>query len=152
MFRSLPLLVVIGLFMSAASQGEVYRWVNEEGVTVYSQLPPPGGTTDVVKPPPPAPAGAKTLPPVYEQLKALEDRKSERQAREKRQAELQQWHAKRRANCETARRNLEILQGPTRRLISTQGTDYQRLSEERRQEMITEAKDQIEEFCTGRAP
>jgi hypothetical protein len=153
MSRFLLALVVSGLLLSTSGQAEMYRWVNEDGVTVYSQLPPPDHRqADVVKPPPPPPTGAETLPSVDDQLKQIQEQKAARQKVKSRQAELREWHAKRQANCDAARRNLQVLQGPTRRLVATPGADYERLTEERRQEMIQEAKDQIEEFCTRREP
>jgi len=147
MNRHLLTLIILVAVITAGVQAKTYRWVNEEGVTVYSQYPPPDGKGDVVKPPPPPPTGSEPFPSVQEQLKKLEETRAARQTQEKRKADRTQQEAQRRALCENARRNLQALQGPPRQL-NISGSGYERLTEERRQQLIQTTKEQIARFCT----
>ncbi len=47
------ILIVFTLLISAPLAAKTYRWVDENGVTVYSQKPPPAGPVIEIKPPPP---------------------------------------------------------------------------------------------------
>jgi len=151
MTRHLLTLLILAAVITAGVQAKTYRWINEDGVTVYSQSPPPDGASDVVKPPPPPPTGSEPFPSVQEQLKKLEEKRAARQTQEERRVDRTQQEAQRRAVCETARRNLQALQGPPR-LVSISGGGYERLTEERRQQLIQAAKDQIERFCPEPTP
>ncbi|MFP5506829.1 MAG: DUF4124 domain-containing protein [Gammaproteobacteria bacterium] len=136
-------LAVFGL-----AQAAMYKWVDENGVTQYSQYPPPGRDYQTVTPPPaPAedPEGAQQR---LEQLLQKQDEaykaKTEAAAQEQKSAET----AKRREqNCQAARQNLERLTtGGNRRIVGPDGVAYYP-TEEERQERIAKARQQIEEFC-----
>ena len=51
--------IIATLLMTPLATAEVYKWVDEEGITHYSQQPPPGGEAQVISPgvssPPSAP-------------------------------------------------------------------------------------------------
>jgi hypothetical protein len=56
------IIALLALLMAAAgAQSEIYKWVDEDGVTHYSQQPPPGGEARVIQPgisaPPEPPSG-----------------------------------------------------------------------------------------------
>jgi len=111
-----PLLAAAaGLWLAcapAAGARELYRWVDETGTTVYSQLPPPTGTPATRVEPRAGPQDA-TVQEALERLRGeLEQDFDQRdqQARDaaaasKRAAE----QATRQSNCEAARKNLETL-------------------------------------------
>jgi hypothetical protein len=46
---------VAAAFMAAPASAEVFKWVDEQGVTHYSQQPPPEGAGTIIEPNP-APA------------------------------------------------------------------------------------------------
>jgi hypothetical protein len=140
-------LLIVCLLVAAPATGKTYRWVNDEGVTVYSQTPPPSGQAEVVKPPPPPPTGAETRTPMEERLKRLEAERAEQEKQAQERARAEAERERRQANCRAARRNLEALQGPPRRLFATAGGEFERFTEEERQARIEEAREQIEVFC-----
>jgi hypothetical protein len=144
--QTLPFLIAC-LLIAAPATGKTYRWVNEEGVTVYSQTPPAEGEAEVLRPPPPPPTGAATRTPVQERLEELEAQRAEQEKKAREQARAEQERQRREANCRAARRNLEALQGPPRRLYATAGGEFQRFTEEERQARIEEAREQVEVFC-----
>jgi hypothetical protein len=147
MIRQTLLVLLACLLTAAPAAAKTYRWVNEEGVTVYSQTPPPSGEAEVVKPPPPPPTGAESRTPMEERLEAIEARRAEQEKRAQERARAEAEQERRRVNCQTARRNLEALQGPPRRLYATAGGEFERFTEEERQARIEEAREQIEYFC-----
>ena len=68
--------VITGILLSATIQAGVYRWVDENGVTVYSQVPPP---VDVQKkqmeaPPPPPVTEKEAWEEVNQDWKKMRDR------------------------------------------------------------------------------
>ena len=144
--QTLPILLAC-LVAAAPAAAKTYRWVNEEGVTVYSQTPPPEVEAEVVEPPPPPPTGAEARTPMEERLKALEAQRAEQEKEAQARAQAQAEAQRREANCRAARRNLEALQGPPRRLYATAGGEFERFTEEDRQTRIEEAQEQIEIFC-----
>ncbi len=143
------LILISWLALAGLAQAAMYKWVDENGVTQYTQYPPPNQKSETIVPPPtPAqdPAGAhqkleQTLQKLDEDSKARANAEAER---EKSAAAEQQ----RKQNCQAARSNLEKLTtGGRKRVIGPDGTASY-LSEEDRQARITEAKKQVDEYCS----
>jgi hypothetical protein len=139
------------------ASAEMYQWVDSEGVTHFSQLPPPDAAQAVRTPIPRATAttlSGGALVRQQEQQKVQQMRERDTAIREE-QEEARKKAAKRDAkrdvtnekNCNAARHNYDVLEGLGRRRIRTQGGDYQRLTEEQRQQMIKEAEQMIERSC-----
>lgn len=127
---------------------EMYRWVDDQGVTHFSQVPPPSGVATRLAKPAADPVGnSDTVEQMNQQWQQLQDRQEERREQEQHQQEDQQVQARRQANCRAARNNLGILQGPSNRLVKTPGEDYRRLTEEERQDRIRQAEEIIERDC-----
>lgn len=127
---------------------DVYKWIDEEGQTHYSQQAPVGQETQLIKaPPPPAtlPADAqnKIDQLINEQNEARYDRA--RQAAQQQQTIQQQEQQE--ANCVRSKENLQkFLDNPGRRYKQADGT-VTRLAEEERQKRIQEFKQDIKEYC-----
>jgi hypothetical protein len=127
----------------------MYRWVDENGVTVYSQSPPPSGDAVELQGQP-APS-AETTDAARERLRDQltqdfddEEARSEAEAEKAKQAADE---ALREENCAAARENLEKFQnlGP-RRVLMPDGKTL-RLSEDEVQAQITKAQGQVKTFC-----
>jgi len=143
------LLFLAGSLWLSCAMAETYRWVDENGVTVYSQTPPPGGVqADRIKAPsPPArsPQDAwKGLDKQWQEMQDREDtekeRKVQREADEKLQSEID-------SNCQAAKHNLQVLESHNRKLIKTPDGEYHRVLPEERQKHIEEARKIIQESC-----
>lgn len=131
-----------------AATAEMYRWVDEQGQTHFSQVPPPsGGATRLAQPAADPVGNSDTVQQMNQQWQQLQDRRDERREQEQEQQEDQQVQARRQDNCRAARNNLDVLQGPSNRLIKAPGEDYRRLTEEERQERIRQAEQIIERDC-----
>ena len=146
LFGLLPLLA--GLLAGQTAWSVTYKWVDENGVTIYSQSPPPGGSADVLAPPPPPavdPAEARER--LNRQLQRFEDEREDQEISEQKQSKQADKQAIYQANCSSARSNLRNLQGNPRKLMRTAEGTYERLTDERRQQLIEEAQQLIDTYC-----
>lgn len=119
--------------------GQIYKWVDAQGVTHFGAQPPQGLEASTVVTPP-SPAGQPVAPPRSNEIgdqRAI-DNKVKKQVADQ-QAQLQ-------AYCEQARTNLAQLQNNPRLREEVEGR-MQRLNDEQRQERINEAQKQIAENC-----
>lgn len=141
--------IVVGWLLCAGlAQAAMYKWVDENGVTQYTQYPPPNRKVEVVVPPPPPaedPEGAQKkledlLQRQDEQRKAAETAAQER-------AKTEEQTAARAKNCETARKNLAALTtGGRKRILGPDGVATF-LTDEDREARIAKAKQQIADYC-----
>jgi hypothetical protein len=142
-------MAIAALFLCGGVEAAMYKWVDEAGQTVYSQTPPPSGNaTRIERQAAPAPAeGERQREELRRELERSYDRAVDREQRatERRQAEEQrQARAK---SCEIARRNLEVLQGLSKRQFNTPEGDYRTLADDEREQRIREARDNVEKHC-----
>jgi len=142
-------ITLLGLFaISTALQAGMYRWVDENGVTQYTQTPPPNQDADRLRPPPPPAEDPKTARERLDrQLQAVDDRREDRDladAERRKQAEKRKIAEQ---NCQNARTNLERLDRAGNRLILMPDGNYQRMAEEDRQRRIEEARKVVNENC-----
>ena len=149
--RRYPLLLIPALLWLADAHAGMYRWVDENGVTVYSQTPPPEKPSVRIAPPPPPPAqpaGAADSEGLEQKMQKFQDRQDLKKENAERQAETERIAQRREQECQAARNNLGILEGHPRKLIGTPDGQYHRLTDEERQAQIDKAKGLIEEYCT----
>lgn len=140
----LPLLLLFSTALPAA----MYKWVDENGETHYSQYPPPDRDYEALEPPPPPASDAGQAQQELEGLLQRQD--EERQARqtaEEEAAAAEQQAEQRQKACAAARHNLEILTTGGRKRITGPDGVARYLPEEERQAKIAEAQKQIEEYC-----
>jgi hypothetical protein len=142
--------LIICLLWIAPATAEMYQWVDADGVTHFSQTTPPDSTNAVRTPIPQAPAlGDGALVREQEQkARQMQEqdaiiRKEQEETREK-ATEIEAVNEK---NCAAAKHNYEILQASTRRRYRTPDGEYHRLTEEQRQQRISEAEQMIKRSC-----
>ena len=135
------------LLLVSTAQGKSYRWVDENGVTHYSQRPPVEQKSVEIKPPPPP-----ATPPdeAWKELNAkrlkLEDAREDRKE-DTEQAKKEADYKKKRAEvCTAARNNLAAYEGPPG-LVQTPNGEYKRFTEEEREAKRQEARKLIQEYC-----
>lgn len=143
---------VLLLFWSGLVHSAIYKWVDERGVTNYTQYRPADGQAGeqvrVVVPP----AGSKTSPSTAQQrlesqLKTLADNQAERDEAAKAQADAAAEKQQRAENCTKAQSNLtKLTTGGRKRIVGADGV-ARYMTEEERQEHIAEAEEQIKESC-----
>ena len=136
----IPLLLLLAHPLPATAA--VYQWVDENGVTVYSQTPPLSGdarkiTTQSV------PENTVAKSKLHELRQKADDLREDRMLKKEDKAKEREEALRKKSNCEAARQNLTNLQGLGRRLYGGK-----RLTEEERQQKIEEAQKQIKENCS----
>jgi len=141
-------LVLATLLVSVSVHAEIYKWVDENGQTHYSQQPPASGEAQVVDVPPPPPIDPDTaqeeVDQLIEQQQAAEEAEQEAQQQAEEEAAQQ---AIREENCRIARQNLtQYENNPGRRVVDEEG-NVTRLVEEERQQKMLEFQEQIDLYC-----
>jgi hypothetical protein len=135
--------------ISSLVQADVYKWIDQQGQTHYSQTPPPPGqSSTLIKTARPPSLDAENQQKEIDTLiqqQADAQKQKEQQLQQQRQAAAE---AEQKAeSCKLARHNLQQYQdNPGRRVMDSQG-NVTRPSEEDRQEMIKKMQDAIKEFC-----
>ncbi|VVO10789.1 DUF4124 domain-containing protein [Pseudomonas fluorescens] len=117
---------------------QIYKWVDAQGVTHFDAQPPQGqeATTVTPSPPPGKPTAAPRSSAIGDQ-QAI-DNKVKKQVAEQ--------EARLKAFCEQARTNLAQLQNNPRLREEVDG-GMRRLTDEQRQDRLTEAQKQIADNC-----
>ncbi len=124
----------------------IYQWVGADGQTEYGDHPPVGSNA--------RPIGATTAnrnpdkkrQPLESRLQQMEAEKGKQDSIEAADAEMQRNAEIRKSNCETAKSNLEILGKDGARLKMPDG-NFKQLTQDDKQPMIDQAKQQIKESC-----
>jgi hypothetical protein len=143
--RPLLLLSAICLY-SSASIAEMYKWVDADGNTNYTQSPPPAGTeAKTLKPPP-------TIDPEHAKSQLENRKKILQEARDRRKQttddknKQKQEQAEQKAQCEKARKRLASYQRPRVNLLDKDGNPS-RATEEQRQENLEKSRESIKKLC-----
>jgi hypothetical protein len=128
---------------------QLYRYVDEDGVTVYSQVPPPTGEATTITPDP-GPGDAEreaAIERLRGQLESDFDRRTEAERRTGEEA-TEAADAERRAkNCSAARTNLERLTNLGGRYLTLPDGRMVKPDAEQQQRLIEQARGQIQDNC-----
>ncbi len=146
MQRILPALVL--LCFSIASHSAIYKWVDENGVTQFSEFPPSQQEAEQVRgaaPPTEDPDAARER--LQQRLDGFDQRREAESVRREEQAAQQEQQALRQRNCEVARHNLEIMARGGRTRILTESGEATYLTEEQRLERLETARKAVQENC-----
>lgn len=116
MKNAVCLIVILGSLSFAAVAAELYKWVDENGVIHYSQMPPENALTEEVEvqeqyPDAEPPPGESIYGEVIEQQKTRRDLEQQREAAEKLKRETHDAEKSRGSqNCSQAIHYLQTLQ------------------------------------------
>ena len=142
----LPLLLAITWI--GAAEARMYRWIDEDGTTVYSQSPPASGEAAEIKintstsaPPKESVTGESSQPD--SQTRESPEKPADGPSKE----EIAASNKIKSENCTAARYNLNLDTNLGNRLVKTPDGLYKRLTEEERQQKIEESRKQVGEFC-----
>lgn len=143
------LLLATGLLIACLpTHAAMYKWVDENGVTQFSQTPPRDQPAERLRPPPPPaedPAAARER--LQKQIDGFDNRRLMEEVGAEEQAKQDADAAERNKRCEAARRNLETLQlGGGRRIRDESGAVI-RPTDEWREQRMEEARKAIAEYC-----
>lgn len=142
------ILLAFGLFsFSIASQGAIYKWVDENGVTQFSQFPPTEQAAERVVPAPAPAADPSVQERLQRQLEGFDERQQAREEARQQQAQDREAKARRQRNCETARHNLGILERSNSMRVETAPGEYTYLSEEERLRRLEAGRQAVRQYC-----
>lgn len=124
----------------------MYKWVDEDGVTHYTQQPPPPGVeAETIKPPSDVDTeGAERS--LKEREKFLDELSGERNKKREDQEQAQQIERENKEACGKARQRLQSFQNPRINFVDEDG-NRRRATEEERQRELKKARDYIQENC-----
>ena len=136
------------LLISTCVQAEAYRWVDENGVTVYSQSPPPDGTAEKIKPPPaPAEDPDSAQRHLDAEMQRLEDYREDKALAADKANKAAEIRRIKEENCTKAKANLENLTVVRQRLARQPDGSYLPIDENERQAKLEQARRDIDENC-----
>lgn len=145
---NLLLALVIGLLAAQASLAATYKWVDADGNVVYSQTKPPAGTpTQEVK----KRSFGTTDQDAQDELQRLRDKSNspekDREIKQKVAAEQSDHDRKSKENCDISRKNLSLLQSPSRITLTDPDGNQYFPSDEEKAGRISKAEDDVAEYC-----
>jgi len=147
MIRSL-LAVAVLLLLSTSYGGQVYKWVDENGTTVYSQTPPPRQQAEKIAPPPPPPTNPETARQELDaQIKRLDEARTTRLMTEQEGTAKRTSQQQSKAACEQARQRLAAIPASPQVVMQSPDGTARRLSYEELQKLREEAEKQVADFC-----
>lgn len=126
---------------TTAHAAQIYKWVDDQGVTHFDAQPPAGRQTqqiDIQKPPAaPATGNSKSTVDEEAEQRAVDDVVKKKIAQEE---------SRRAEDCKILRTNLSQLQNNPRVREQVEG-GLKRLSEDERQGRIAETQQAIKDYC-----
>lgn len=138
MFIAASLLLALS---APALAGQVYKWVDDKGVTHFGAQPPQGQeavqvNTTVAQPR--LPAALPSLPAQPDPQRAIDDKVKQ---------EVAEQEAQRQKYCTDLRTNLAQLRNNPRLRVTEDNGESRRLNQEERQSRIAETEKAIEDGC-----
>jgi len=128
----------------------MYRWVDDTGAIVYSQSPPPDGraTSTVTPPPPPSSSADSERQQFEERVKQADEARKKQQAGQKKEQEAATKDADRKRNCDSARRNLEVIENrPPQSRFQMPNGEFRRFTDEEREAELKKAREVVQKNC-----
>ena len=145
--RETMLALVLALTTQAVA-AEVYRWIDDAGNTVYSQIPPRDGRPVNVPRPAARPAEpAQAQKQLRDLQQRLEDSREDRQLATESLKKQQEKQKIKDENCRKARKNLAILRQQGRPRIRQPDGSYRRYTASETAQKIAEQERVIERDC-----
>lgn len=141
------LVITLSLVISFNVSAEVYKWVDENGNTHYSQSPPTSDAEvkkiDINTKHDAADAQEK----VSKQTEKADALREERITKAEEKAKLEQEKKAQQEKCDQAKNALASYTGNPRLLTEADDGGQRKLNEEERQQRILESKKAVNDFC-----
>jgi hypothetical protein len=129
----------------------VYKWVDENGQTIYSQTPPPAGTGSVERikaPPRPSSNSGTPAQKSKNDAAALNEPQSEKKTQEQDKKKLQQAETERKKHCDEMREDVDtLINKPIVRRTSENGGESVVLTTEEREADVKVLRERLKKEC-----
>jgi hypothetical protein len=136
----------LSLLVLPALAQQMYKWVDEKGVTHYSETPPPDGTKGAAK--------IEVKTPTPDRPANDNWRERERQSREQRakqgvadEQERKKEESQRDSNCRRAQRQADVMSRPTGVYRLNDKGERVFLEDKERDAKLEEARQEIARYC-----
>ncbi|MEQ8428078.1 MAG: DUF4124 domain-containing protein [Gammaproteobacteria bacterium] len=142
------LVLVLAMSVAFSAQAKMYKWVDEDGVTHYTQTPPPGDIeSKTIKPRTgPAPKAADKKDNSIGKNQKDKDDKKKAEAESDDGISDAEYEAQVKQACESARKSYQSYQRPRVNIQNEDGS-YRVAGEEERQAGLKRAQDAINKYC-----
>ena len=134
------------LISVSEANAKMYKWVDNEGNTHYTQSPPPGDIQAEVLKPPSKIDTESAQAQIEQRLKEAEKLRESRLKENEFQEIEKKNEAIREENCKRARQRLNTYSRP-RGLIQQEDGSRTRVDEETRQSELVKSQSMVEEYC-----
>jgi len=136
----------------SAEDNKIYRWVDPADKSIhYSQTVPAGVTYESVEVKTAPSTGTDTQKRLQEMEKSVDEGVKSREADAEKKKQQAAEAANRKQQCQQLRDRLTMLENsPGKLLYKDKSGQMTRMTEERRQQNITEFKNQMETVCSPR--
>jgi hypothetical protein len=128
------------------AQAEMYKWVDAQGNTHYTQSPPPDDIQYSTVAPPPKVEPGQANERIQRQKQIVDTIQKQRSAAQEEQRLVDEDKQAREQNCKLGRDRLASYERPGVMLPQPDGSRI-RATEEQRQEQIKISREMIAEFC-----
>jgi hypothetical protein len=126
----------------------MYKWVDKDGVTHYTQTPPTGHNSEVMAPPdPPAESPEQARARTRSISKTVNRHLKNQQQQEKDEQKNAAVKARKQKNCQIARRNLKALTRSTNRVRKKTNGKLIGVNEAERVDLINQQQQNVNKYC-----
>ncbi len=146
--RILLFLICFACFITTAN-ARMYKWVDSDGETHYSQSAPSSGSAKEIAPPPLPSATRKRQKPANKDSASTTQKIKENGDEKKGPSskEIAASESIKKENCGLAKSNLDLYINLGRKILNTPDGLYKPLTEEERQEKIKNSQKAVKEYC-----
>jgi uncharacterized protein DUF4124 len=146
LFLSHICLIFTGIFFSLSINAEMYKWVDKDGNTHYSQSPPvDNATVEIIKPPGrvDTESAIKTL---NKQKQTADELREDRITAKENKQKAEEEALEKQKRCEQAKKRLASYQRPRVQIKNEDGSQSL-MPEEERQAQIKKSQAYVDEAC-----
>lgn len=143
--RNTLIAIALSMICSHAMAEKLYKWVDENGVTQFSQQPPASDQYERMNVTAPPKLGSNMAPAATAAPSESDTQNGETDAAVKKAEREQQ--AQREAQCAKLREDLTTLENNPRLGRTNDAGEMERIGEEERQAMIAKAREDLATYC-----
>lgn len=140
-------ILLCGILFNGFSYAAMYKWIDENGRTHYSQSPPNSGVeVETIEPRAKVDTDSANKE-ITEQSKKAKELRDKRLSKEEQKRKVEQDADIKEKNCNQVKKSYTSYQKPRITLENNDGSS-RILSEEERQKGLNKAQEQIDDFCS----
>lgn len=151
-FISASLFIAFTLAAAPTVQAQIYKWVDKDGKTQYSDTPPPSTESkrvDTIRTQPTATSAAPAAPSYVEAEKGFQKRKQEAQETQKKTEEKTAQAKDQNARCSEAKGNLATLTEGGRVFRTNEKGERTYMEDNEREAEMAKVKKFLADNCKG---